>query len=94
MKGEIEMAELKGTEKQVAWATAIRENLINKTKEEKEQWANRPAKNKEAQIKLVEGFDIFLEKLQNESSAVWFINNRNMLPLKVATEYMKNQINT
>jgi len=78
------MKELKGTEKQVAWAEKIRSQILSKAREELErrkQFIERRKANgqptPEAKVREYLGqVEAVSERILNEESAAWFIENR------------------
>ncbi len=82
------MDELTGTEKQVAWATDIRESAMEKLDQKRNQMAamvarheakGTPAQTIEPYRRLVADLDEAKELLGNESSAEWWIGHRGSL---------------
>ena len=80
------MKELKGTEKQVAWAMKIRENILAKANEEltrrKELIERRKANGQptpEAKVREYLGqVEAVIERVMWEDNAAWFIENRDV----------------
>ena len=78
-EGEKEMVELKGTEKQVAWAEKIREDFL------KALTVINFYKKDELIIKgkyssyAIEKLENFKNEIENNSNSVWFIENRETI---------------
>jgi hypothetical protein len=74
---ELERKELKGSEKQVAWANNIRERTIQLVKEMYEELERKSPERRE---KLFEKmykirFDNFFKMMEEKSAAKWIQNN-------------------
>ena len=76
------MIELKGTEKQVKWANDIREIMmecLNKSLKFQEEEAQRleikKGKPSKRMTRIVEAFKNYIEMVENQESAAWFIEN-------------------
>ncbi len=81
-KGVNKMIELKGTEKQVKWANDIREIMmecLNKSLKFQEEEAQRleiqTGKPSKRMTRIVEAFKNYIEMVENQESAAWFIEN-------------------
>lgn len=76
---EMGLPELQGTEKQVAWATTLRQKFIDEAEKEIEYQANRypvkkAGKTEEVEAKLYEILDYILS---NKTKASWWIDRRS-----------------
>ena len=81
--GEDGMAELKESEKQIAWALDIRSGLIR----DYESFVNRCGKGAEgAEDAVAEIYSRMLSQLTEQTSAEWFIENQNWRPMQAFTE--------
>lgn len=84
-KEEKGMVELKGSEKQIAWAEEIRETMVtclgNKIKAASEKYGNveMPEKSRENFNSGINFLTEKLEEIKQEEKATWFINNRDHL---------------
>ena len=81
-KGVNKMIELKGTEKQVKWANDIREIMMEclykslKFQEEEAQRLEiKKGKPSKRMTRIVEAFKNYIEMVENQESAAWFIEN-------------------
>lgn len=75
-EGENEMVELKGSEKQVKWASDIREVVLkgaNTLKVEREK--AHESRGKKRTLRLLEESKEIINRVENETSAKWFIDN-------------------
>jgi len=78
------MKELKGTEKQIAWAEKIRKEMIARANEElarRKQFIERRIAcgqpTPEAKVREYLGqVEAVIERIMREENAVWFIENR------------------
>lgn len=76
-EGENEMVELKGSEKQVAWAKEIREIVVEASRRNLEckQKFHDEKPGKKMRVRLLEDAKELNEKIENEESAKFFIEN-------------------
>lgn len=79
-EGENEMVELKGTEKQVAWAESIRENVVKSLeiaiaeyKEDRATRENEGRKFPKRFIRYTTALENLLEEVKNNDSSKYFI---------------------
>jgi hypothetical protein len=88
---EMQLTELQGTEKQVAWANTIRQKFIEQVERKLENIEKRKG-NKDLAIK------IFNFILINKTEAKWFIDNRDgfdtLNSLEILFKEVKNEIKT
>ena len=82
MEAEKTMVELKGSEKQIKWAKSIREDFIKdidrQIKRNERHLETTPYEDAIAELERdIKLWKAFKEKLENEESASWFIDNRN-----------------
>lgn len=79
-EGVKEMVELQGTEKQIAWAEKIREDMIAEAKKSNETNEQLIAKRGRLSI-VTEAFrnnlKAFFARVEIETSAKWYIENRD-----------------
>lgn len=87
---EMELPELQGTEKQVAWANTLRQNMIDKINEriKLNEDANKP--------KMVENHRIALDyMINNKTTAKYYIDNRGESILDLSKQlYKENKEDT
>lgn len=74
------MVELKGTEKQIAWAEEIRKNML--VKAEKDNEANEKMIAKQGKLnvateKFRNNIKEFYKRIEVEESAKWYIENKD-----------------
>lgn len=75
-EGENEMVELKGSEKQVAWANDIREVVLKGAKAlSAERQQAHEERGKKRTLRMLEEAKEAKEKLENEESAKYYIDN-------------------
>ena len=75
-EGDVEMVELKGTEKQVAWANEIREVVLEMAERSVKLMAKRyEERPRKAWLTRMNLATERLEMFKNEESAVYFIEN-------------------
>ena len=91
-KEEVEMVELEGTEKQIAWAKKIREELLSGTKIIDVVNAKFGESKQENAIKILKVLNDFKARLTTETSAKWFIENRNLVHQVLTTNYHGNEL--
>ena len=72
-----EMVKLKGTEKQVKWAEDIRKEMIEDAKETIERINNSGKQDNRVNKMFLLRCNNLLERINIETSAVWYINNRD-----------------
>ena len=72
-KKDNEMVELKGTEKQVAWAEKIRAEQINNLK-----FSIKDFKTKGMLAFILEKMEVLLAEIEVKDSAKWWIENKNI----------------
>ena len=91
-KEEREMVELEGTEKQIAWAKKIREELLSGTKIIDVVNAKFGESKQENAIKILKVLNDFKARLTTKTSAKWFIENRNLVHQVLTTNYHGNEL--
>lgn len=75
-EGENEMVELQGTEKQVKWASDIREVVLKGAKTLKvEREKAHESRGKKRTLRLLEESVEIINRVENEISSKWFIDN-------------------
>ena len=72
-----EMVKLEGTEKQVKWAEDIRKEMIEDAKETIERINNSGKQDNRVNKMFLLRCNNLLERINIETSAVWYINNRD-----------------
>lgn len=99
---EMELPELTGTEKQIAWANTLRQSFIDKinrfieeNKDDEDDWEYRTDEYKELKGKSVEDIKVIMDYvLINKTEARYYINNREYKSLyllaSVAREALKS----
>ena len=88
-----ELAQLKGSKKQIAWAEDIRKKAIEEIQnviEEEAEWIEKTNYEEEkARVRNnVSKLEVFLEKVKAESDSTWFINNRDKFNWQYEIFYM------
>ena len=80
MKEGNEMKELKGSEKQVAWAEKIRTEQLNSLEFKAREFEERAlvAKISVKPLSIAKQIRESMEEIKNEESAKWWIDNRNI----------------
>lgn len=86
------MVKLEGTEKQVKWAEEIREELLSGTKIIDVVNAKFGESKQENAIKILKVLNDFKARLTTETSAKWFIENRNLVHQVLTTNYHGNEL--
>jgi hypothetical protein len=79
IQAESGLPELKGSEKQVVWATRIRADVLKEVDELRQKFER--ALTEAARSKFLEIFDSWADGLKATTSASWWIDNRDM-PVK------------
>lgn len=77
---EMELPELTGTEKQVAWANTLRQTMIN-------DFEKRFELDFEKKKELLR--EVLNYVLENKKNASWYIDNRGNIPIEIALEIKK-----
>jgi hypothetical protein len=74
---ENELPQLRGSEKQVDWAESIRREMLKELAEVKDQFEKLVTQDPGTEPELVDRARIGFEKIENETSAAWWIEHRN-----------------
>ena len=73
------MKELIGTEKQIAWAEEIRKNMLEALTIIEFYKQNEKIMSSASPLRVIKALEDFKVKIENETNATYFINNRNLV---------------
>lgn len=89
IESALNLPKLKGSEKQVAWAKTIRTEILKKFDETLEKYATRFENHPNgAEVKKM--LEDAKEKIMEETSASWFIDNRFYSVQDLVINFLKN----
>lgn len=86
---KLELRNLKGTEKQIAWATQIRETELKKLTDKFDMMMQDPkaAADKAGMTAMKES----IEAVAAHEQAAWWIDNKDCIRVRLQDEYMKRR---